>query len=162
MPTKSTTAKPKTLSADATAAVQQVLEPVVVNLQALATDGKQAHWHVRGPNFQAIHELLDEVVSRLRDSADLAAERIVALGLPLDARAQTVGTQTTTPKLKPGFQQADAIIPQLVAGIDATLELVRDAADTLEELDGASQDVAIAIEQQLVKDRWFLSSHLSI
>ena len=79
--------------------VAQFLGPVVVDLTALAVDGKQAHWHVRGANFQAVHELLDAVVDHAHDYADTAAERVVALGLPLDARIQTVGAKATTPAL---------------------------------------------------------------
>ena len=46
---------------DVSSGVAQFLAPIVVDLQALAIDGKQAHWHVRGANFQAVHELLDVV-----------------------------------------------------------------------------------------------------
>ncbi|MCU1420758.1 MAG: starvation/stationary phase protection protein, partial [Microbacteriaceae bacterium] len=40
---------------DVTSGVAQFLGPVVIDLTALAVDGKQAHWHVRGANFQAVH-----------------------------------------------------------------------------------------------------------
>ncbi|HLU64507.1 MAG TPA: DNA starvation/stationary phase protection protein [Protaetiibacter sp.] len=146
---------------DATSGVAQFLGPVVVNLQALAIDGKQAHWHVRGPNFVAVHELLDTVVEHAQASADLAAERVVALGLPLDVRIQTVAQKTTTPKLTAGFQQADQAIAEVIAGIDATLEVVRTAIEELEELDPVSQDVAIEIAATLEKDRWFLFAHVA-
>jgi starvation-inducible DNA-binding protein len=146
---------------DVTTAVAQFLAPVVVDLQALAVDGKQAHWHVRGQNFQAVHELLDDVVDHAREYADTAAERIVALGLPVDARVQTIAAKTTTPKLAEGFQQSDAIIAQVIAQIDATLVTVRTAIDELGEPDAASQDVAIEIARGLEKDRWFLFAHVA-
>ena len=44
------------MDADTVAGVAQFLGPVVLDLTALAVDGKQAHWHVRGANFQAVHE----------------------------------------------------------------------------------------------------------
>ncbi|WP_213815064.1 Dps family protein [Glaciihabitans sp. dw_435] len=146
---------------DITSGVAQFLGPVVVDLTALAVDGKQAHWHVRGANFQAVHELLDSVVDHAHDYADTAAERVVALGLPIDARIQTVGTKTTTPQINAGFQQADAVIAQVIASIDATLVTVRTAVDELAELDAVSQDVAIEIARGLEKDRWFLFAHIS-
>ncbi len=149
------------LDPDVTAGVAQFLAPVVVDLTALAVDGKQAHWHVRGPNFQAIHELLDEIVEHAHAYADTAAERVVALGLPIDARIQTVGAKATTPPLAEGFQQSDAVIAQIIASIDATLRSVRTAIDELGDLDAASQDVAIEIARGLEKDRWFLFAHLA-
>jgi len=149
------------MSADVVSGVAQFLGPVVVDLTALAVDGKQAHWHVRGANFQAVHELLDSVVDHAHEYADTAAERVVALGLPLDVRIQTVGAKATTPKLDAGFQQSDTVIAQIIASIDATLVTVRTAVDELGPLDAVSQDVAIEIARGLEKDRWFLFAHLA-
>jgi starvation-inducible DNA-binding protein len=146
---------------DVTSGVAQFLGPVVTDLTALSVDGKQAHWHVRGENFQAVHELLDTIVDHARTYADMAAERVVALGLPIDARVQTVASKATTPKLKPGFQHTDAMITQVIAGIDATLVTVRTAVDELDKLDQVSQDVAIEIARALEKDRWFLFAHVA-
>ncbi len=158
---KITSIPTSSIDPDVTSGVAQFLGPVVVNLQALAVDGKQAHWHVRGPNFQSVHELLDTVVEHAQGYADLAAERVVALGLPIDARIQTVAAQTTTPALSPGFHQASEVIAQVIAGIDATLTVVRTAVDELDELDLVSQDVAIEIAAGLEKDRWFLFAHVA-
>jgi starvation-inducible DNA-binding protein len=149
------------MSADVVSGVAQFLGPIVVDLTALAVDGKQAHWHVRGANFQAIHELLDSIVDHAHDYADTAAERVVALGLPLDVRIQTVGAKASTPALSAGFQQSDAVIAEIIASIDATLVNVRTAIDELGPLDAASQDVAIEIARGLEKDRWFLFAHLA-
>ena len=146
---------------DVTSGVAQFLGPVVTDLTALSIDGKQAHWHVRGANFQAVHELLDVIVDHAREWADTAAERVVALGLPIDARTQTVGAQATTPNMTAGFQQSDEVIAQVIAAIDATLVTVRTAVDELGELDKVSEDVAIEIARGLEKDRWFLFAHLA-
>ena len=146
---------------DVTSGVAQFLTPVVIDLSALVIDGKQAHWHVRGANFQAVHELLDVVVEHAEDYADTAAERVVALGLPIDARIKTVAAKTTTPELSPGFKPADQTIAEVIAAIDATLVTVRTAVDELADLDPVSQDVAIEIARGLDKDRWFLFAHLA-
>jgi starvation-inducible DNA-binding protein len=161
MTSKHTTVALTSVDPDVAAGVAQFLSPVVIDLTALATDGKQAHWHVRGANFQAVHELLDSIVDHARDWADLAAERVVALGLPIDARTRTVGAKSTTPDLAEGFLPSDEAIAEIVAVIDATLVTVRAAVAELGELDPVSQDVAIEIARGLDKDRWFLSAHLS-
>lgn len=146
---------------DVASGVAQFLAPVVVDLQALAVDGKQAHWHVRGRNFIGVHELLDVVVAHAQAYADLAAERVIALGLPIDARIQTVASKTTTPALEPGFQQSDDTIAAVVASIDAALVTVRTAIEELDDIDLTSQDVAIEIARGLEKDRWFLDAHIA-
>ena len=146
---------------DVAAGVAQFLSPVVTDLTALSVDGKQAHWHVRGDNFIAVHELLDQVVDAAREYADLAAERVVALGLPIDARIQTTAEKTTTPVMAAGFQRSDATIAQVVAQIDATLKTVNTAVAELGEIDPVSQDVAIEIGRGLEKYRWFLFAHIA-
>lgn len=110
---------------EAAAGTAQFLTPVVLGLQALAVNGKQAHWNVRGSNFIAIHELLDQVVSHAQDSADLAAERIVALGLPIDARVATVAEKTAPTAVPAGFAPWTEEIVAIVADIDAVSADVR-------------------------------------
>lgn len=148
-------------SAEDVEGTQHFLAPVVWDLQALAIAGKQAHWHVRGQNFIAVHELLDVIVDHAREYADLAAERTVALGLPVDARLETIAAKSTLPKQHAGFQNYGPTIQQVVAQMDAAVATVRTAIEQLEEIDPASQDVATEIERGLVKDRWFLSAHLA-
>ena len=146
---------------DVAAGTAQFLSPVVVDLTAIVVNGKQAHWHVRGANFIGVHELLDDIVDHAQEWADLAAERIVALGLPVDARLSTVAAKTSTPELSEGFQQSDRTIAEVIALIDAASASVNTAVDELDELDPPSQDIAIEIARGLDKDRWFLFAHLS-
>jgi starvation-inducible DNA-binding protein len=128
---------------------------------ALVVNGKQAHWHVRGPNFIGVHELLDKVVKHAQAYADLAAERVVALGLPIDARLETVAAKTSTQELTPGFQQSEDTITEVIAQIDAALTSVNEAVKELDALDQNSQDVAIEIARGLDKDRWLLFAHIA-
>ncbi|MFN3708429.1 Dps family protein [Microcella sp.] len=151
----------QTTDPDMISGVSQYLAPVVINLSALALEGKQAHWHVRGSNFQAVHELLDTLVDHAREWSDMAAERIAALGLPLDARTATVAKETTVPPVRAGFQKTDLLIADIIAGIDAALVTLRAAIAGLDELDEVSQDIAIAITNGLEQDRWFLFSHIA-
>jgi starvation-inducible DNA-binding protein len=146
---------------DVAAGVAQFLTPVVVDLTAIVVNGKQAHWHVRGANFIGVHELLDTIVDHAQEWADLAAERIVALGLPVDARLGTVAANTTTAALTAGFRQSNDTITEMIGQLDAALASVNAAVKELDELDQTSQDVAIEIARGLDKDRWFLFAHIS-
>jgi starvation-inducible DNA-binding protein len=143
------------------AGTAQFLSPVVMGLEALVVNGKQAHWHVRGSNFVGVHELLDTIVTHAQDWADLAAERIVALGLPVDSRLQTVAARAKATEVPAGFAPSDVIIRAVIADIDAVLVDLQAAVDGLDESDLSSQDVAIEIKRGLDKDRWFLFAHLA-
>ncbi|AOX44459.1 Dps family protein [Microbacterium sp. BH-3-3-3] len=159
----STVHTPAATTVDSTMAsgTAQFLSPVVIGLEALVVNGKQAHWHVRGSNFIGVHELLDTVVAHAQDWADLAAERIVALGLPVDARLSTVAAKAKATEVPAGFAQSDVVIRAVIADIDAVLLDIEAAIEGLDELDMTSQDVAIEIKRGLDKDRWFLFAHLA-
>jgi starvation-inducible DNA-binding protein len=139
--------------------VADALRPVVINCQALVIEAKQAHWHVRGANFIGIHKLLDKLVDNALEYADLAAERIIALGYPVNANLTEVQAGSTLPPITPGFVDSATLIPEVLAQIDAALETVRAAVETLDEIDQVSQDVVIEIARGLDKDRWFLFAH---
>lgn len=159
--TETATTTKHSANPDVAAAAAQFLGPVVVDLTAIVVNGKQAHWHVRGNNFIGVHELLDDVVTHALAWADLAAERVVALGLPVDARLKTVAAKATTGELSAGFQQSNVAIAEMVEQLDAALVSVRTAVRELEEVDPNSQDVAVEIERGLVYDRWQLFAHIS-
>ena len=159
--TKTQTISMTTAGPEASASTAQFLTPVVLGLQSLAVNGKQAHWNVRGSNFIAIHELLDTLVANAQASADLAAERIVALGLPIDGRVSTIAAKTPPTAVPAGFTPWQQIIVAVISDMDAVIADVQTAIDGLDETDLTSQDVAISIKAGLEKDRWFLAAHLA-
>lgn len=148
-------------TSDIAAGSAQFLTPVVIDLEALVVNTKQAHWHVRGGSFIGVHELLDSVVDHAQEYADTAAERVVALGLPLDSRVDAVAKKNTLPPLSDGFQQYEQTVAEVVAQLDAALVTVRAAVKGLDDIDLSSQDVAIEIERGLTKDRWLLQAHIA-
>ncbi|GAB2516737.1 Dps family protein [Paramicrobacterium agarici] len=157
----SQTEKLTNVNPDVASGTAQFLSPLVIDLEALVVNGKQAHWHLRGHNFIGVHELLDTLVSDAQEWADLAAERVVALGLPVDSRLATVAAKTTLPELSAGFQQSEDTIVEVVAMLDAAIQTARTAVDELDEIDLNSQDVAVEIVRGLEKDRWLLLAHVA-
>ncbi|MGB3732242.1 Dps family protein [Microbacterium sp.] len=143
------------------AAAAQFLSPVVLGLEALTVNGKQAHWHVRGANFVGVHELLDTIVAHAAEHADTAAERIVSLGLPIDSRLGSVAEKVAATAVPAGFAQSDELVRAVISDLDAIIADVKTAVDGLDAVDLTSQDVAIEIQRGLEKDRWFLVSHIA-
>ncbi|MCI0404320.1 MAG: DNA starvation/stationary phase protection protein Dps, partial [Acidobacteria bacterium] len=61
----------------------------------LKTQTKHAHWNVKGPQFQQLHELFDSIATNLETHSDLIAERITALGGTANGTARQVASSTS-------------------------------------------------------------------
>ena len=56
------------------------LSVLMADTYALYLKTQNYHWHVKGPQFQGLHQLFDEQYHELADATDLIAERILTLG----------------------------------------------------------------------------------
>ena len=63
----------------------------------LALQSKHAHWNVKGPSFQSLHRLFDDVYEAVDEYVDLIAERIVQLGGLADGTAASVVKRSSLP-----------------------------------------------------------------
>ena len=105
---------------------------------------KHAHWNVTGPNFIAVHEMLDPEVEAVLAQADETAERIATLGGTPDGRAGT-----------------EKYLEALIEYYDAFIADDRKAIAELDELDVISSNIIQDHVQELEKFQWFMRSHLA-
>ena len=122
---------------------------------------KQAHWNLKGPNFIAVHELLDDVRARLDNNSDTVAERVAQLdGIALGT-TQNVGEATQLPAYPTDIRKVADHVGALVERIAALGKSVREAIDTADAAgDAGTADIFTAFSRDLDKDLWFLKSHL--
>ena len=128
---------------------------------ALGMAIKQAHWNVKGPNFIAVHELLDTVYANNQEHVDTMAERVQILDGVAVGTAETVSRDAT---LKP----YPTDLTKAQDHIKAICERMRDHGEKLRAAIGATDDAGDANTADLFtaasltadKDLWFLESHL--
>jgi starvation-inducible DNA-binding protein len=123
-------------------------------------DLKHVHWNVTGPNFIAVHTMLDPQVEAVRAMVDEIAERIATLG------GSPVGTPGALVKQRDwddysiGRDDAIAHLGALDVVYAGIIEAHRAAIEETEEPDLVTQDMLIGQAGQLEQFHWFVRAHL--
>jgi starvation-inducible DNA-binding protein len=137
-----------------------LLQDRLNSLNDLALTLKHVHWNVTGPNFIAVHTMLDPQVEAVRAMVDDTAERIAALGgSPCGTPGALVAQRDWDDYSigRAGTQQHLGALDVVYAGI---IEAHRHAIDTTDELDLVTQDMLIGQAGQLEQFHWFVRAHL--
>lgn len=142
------------------AAVAARLQQRLDALGDLALTLKHVHWNVVGPNFIAVHEMIDPHVREVRAMVDQIAERIATLGVaPQGTPGGLVQRRSWNDY---GVGRADVMTH--LAALNAVYESVitdhRDAAAQTEETDPVTNDMLIGHLHALELFQWFLRAHL--
>jgi starvation-inducible DNA-binding protein len=129
----------------------------------LALAVKQAHWNLRGPQFIAIHELLDTFRAELDAGNDLMAERVSQLGGAALGTTQVVADGTTVEPYPVDIFAVEDHLDALIQRYGTVANAVREAIDTSDEAgDADTADIFTEISRVLDKDLWFLEAHLPV
>ena len=134
------------------------LQKVLVDLIELASQGKQAHWNVVGPNFRDTHRQLDEVIDAARGFSDTIAERMRALHALPDGRSDTVAETTTLPEFPSGEVMTNDVIDLITERLDASVSTCREVHDAVDEADPTSADILHEILESLEQFSWMVSA----
>jgi len=149
------------VSANAKEVSISVLNARLADAIDLALLTKQAHWNIKGPQFIALHEMIDGFRTEIDGHVDTMAERVVQLGGTALGTTQAVAKATT---LAPYPIDIHASKDHLAALIDRYAKVagaVRAAIDETDEAgDADTADLLTAFSRALDKSLWFLEAHV--
>jgi starvation-inducible DNA-binding protein len=132
------------------------LQRFVPELVALTIDAKQAHWNVTGPAFLPLHALTDRLADDARAWTDRIAERALALGFAVDARARTIASAAR--EFPAGYLTEREVIGELTMSIDLVAGTARRSLADLEATDAVAHDITVEVLEGLEKYRWILQA----
>ncbi len=139
----------------------EILNARLADAIDLALITKQAHWNIKGPQFIAIHEMLDMFRTDIDVHVDTIAERVVQIG------GTALGTSQTVVKaspLKPYPTDIYAVHDHLVALIERYGDVANLLRKSIKDADDAGDDdtadIFTAASRALDKALWFLEAHV--
>ena len=127
----------------------------------LALLTKQAHWNIKGPQFIALHEMIDGFRTEIDGHVDTMAERIVQLGGTALGTTQTVGKASSLAPYPTDIHQSKDHLAALIERYGKAANLARAAIDQADEVgDADTADIFTAYSRALDKSLWFLEAHI--
>lgn len=127
----------------------------------LESAAKQAHWNVKGPHFIALHQLFDELHTRLEEHVDTIAERVTALGGVALGTVQSAARDSSLApypeNIAEGVQHLEALSERLA---DFGKKIRTAIARSDEIGDANTADLFTAVSRDVDKYLWFLEAHL--
>jgi starvation-inducible DNA-binding protein len=142
-------------------AIIKALQQSLYALNDLHLTLKHVHWNVEGPNFIAVHEMIDPQVDDVRLMADAIAERIAMLGGVPDGRSGMLVASRTWPEYPVGRADTTERLEAFANYFDDIINVHHHSS----EVSGDNgDDVTAGIVQgqleELEKYNWFVRAHL--
>ncbi len=148
------------LDADQSTRLAEALQQRLAACNDLHLTLKHVHWNVVGPNFIAVHEMLDPQVDLVRGYADEIAERIATLGGSPDGRPGANVAERTWDDYSLGRDTVQAHLAALDLVYDGVIGDHRKAITLAGDLDPVTEDLLIGQTAELEKFQWFVRAHL--
>jgi len=149
------------LPSNSKTAVIDILNARLADSIDLALLTKQAHWNLRGKNFIAVHEMLDQFRTEIDTHTDTIAERIVQLGGVARGTSQNVADGTALKPYPTNIVKMQDHLAALADRYGTIANSVRSAIEATDEAgDPDSADILTGYSRALDKALWFIEAHI--
>ncbi len=149
------------LSSNTKQAAIELLNARVADGIDLALLTKQAHWNIKGPQFIAIHEMLDGFRSQLDEHVDTMAERVVQLGGTALGTTQAVAKASKLAPYPVDIYTTADHLAALIERYGVLANALRRAIDQADDAgDTNTADIFTAASRAVDKALWFLEAHI--
>ncbi len=143
------------------AAMGLILNERLADFLDLERQAKQAHWNVRGPHFQPLHELFDAVATLAVGWADDIAERTVQLGVVAEGTVQAVAERSELPRCPANVEQSGEWVHIIAEALAFCANAARaDIKEAAAADDDITADLLTRITSEADKQLWFVEAHL--
>ncbi|MFD9540797.1 Dps family protein [Streptomyces sp. NPDC060022] len=129
-------------------------------LNDLALTLKHIHWNVVGPQFIAVHEMLDPQTTAVRGMADETAERVSALGGQPQGTPGVLVAERTWEDYSIGRAEAIAHLGALDLVYTGLIKDHRSAVSKAGSIDPVTEDLLVGHLRSLEQFQWFVRAHL--
>ena len=134
----------------------------LTSLLDLASQVKQAHWNIKGPQFFARHQLFDALHAHLTAWADDVAERAATMGGYATGTSRLVASGSRLEEYDLEAVDGRQHISTLADRYGALGGLLRETVGESERLeDPVTADLFTEVLRGVELDLWFLESHLN-
>ncbi|SDE70059.1 DNA starvation/stationary phase protection protein Dps [Limimaricola pyoseonensis] len=148
------------LTQDTRQQMVDLLNKNLANMVALTLAVKQAHWNLKGKGFIGVHELLDDAADRLREGADLMAERAVILGGFARGTVEVAAEKSQMEAYPVELSEIGKHIEELKARYMFVGGEIRKAMDEAGEAgDEDTADLFTEVSRTIDKDAWFIGAN---
>jgi len=139
----------------------EILNARLADAIDLALLTKQAHWNIKGPQFIALHEMIDGFRTEIDGHVDTLAERVVQLGGTALGTSQVVAKATSLGAYPVDIHKSKDHLAALIEHYGKAANLVRAAIDQTDDVgDADTADIFTAYSRALDKALWFLEAHV--
>ena len=132
------------------------LEATLSDLLALGLVAKHLHWNVVGPRFGPLHALFDDLAAFVGEASDRLAERLRALGHPVDGRPEAVSCSPEVPEPPPGLLHDEDAIARGIAAVEWVALRARARLDVSDAEDAVTNDLVFGVLERLQHFAWML------